>query len=200
MRHSDHGHKVYDWNEIVIFFYYFHDAGFQTSEVYDHIMKGHRMSAPPKCPKYIYDMMLSCWSEHPDDRPSFKDLKPELENLNRYELAWALHWHDIGLEMLCLQSTSRGRQRKTLEWGSSSNLWGGQSSSKAPALLAKMAILQYSMLLWLGHTEKCLFPGVPKRAQRWALVNVLREQHLTKVFHCHQQWNASKINLSKHTV
>ncbi|XP_041952860.1 protein-tyrosine kinase 6b [Alosa sapidissima] len=61
--------------------------GYQTNEVYDHVMKGYRMPQPVKCPKYIYDIMLSCWSVNPDDRPSFKDLKPDLENVNRYELA-----------------------------------------------------------------------------------------------------------------
>ncbi|KAL2104315.1 hypothetical protein ACEWY4_001183 [Coilia grayii] len=60
--------------------------GFNTNEVYDHIIQGYRMPAPSNCPKFIYDIMFSCWSANPDDRPSFRHLTPDLENINRYEL------------------------------------------------------------------------------------------------------------------
>ncbi|XP_028849490.1 protein-tyrosine kinase 6b [Denticeps clupeoides] len=60
--------------------------GFSTSEVYGQVIKGYRMPAPPHCPPYIYDVMMSCWRIKPADRPEFSDLKPDLENINRYEL------------------------------------------------------------------------------------------------------------------
>lgn len=68
------------------FFFFFNEIGFNTNEVYSHVMDGYRMASPPNCPKFIYDLMLSCWSIKPDDRPSFSDLTPALENINRYEL------------------------------------------------------------------------------------------------------------------
>lgn len=42
------------------------------------------MPAPSKCPPFIYEIMQSCWSKQPEDRPDFKRLKSELhECINR---------------------------------------------------------------------------------------------------------------------
>ncbi|XP_030623362.1 protein-tyrosine kinase 6b [Chanos chanos] len=58
---------------------------FSNREVYHQITEnGYRMPAPTKCPQYVYDIMLACWRDNPEDRPDFKDLKPDLENVNRY--------------------------------------------------------------------------------------------------------------------
>lgn len=47
--------------------------------VVDELKRGYRMPAPSKCPDFIYKIMRSCWSEEPEDRPTFKWLKSELQ-------------------------------------------------------------------------------------------------------------------------
>uniref|UniRef100_A0A8K9XCI0 receptor protein-tyrosine kinase n=1 Tax=Oncorhynchus mykiss TaxID=8022 RepID=A0A8K9XCI0_ONCMY len=42
------------------------------SAFYRMIQEGHRMNRPDVAPREIYDMMLSCWSEDPLKRPSFR--------------------------------------------------------------------------------------------------------------------------------
>ncbi|XP_056588200.1 protein-tyrosine kinase 6b [Triplophysa dalaica] len=59
--------------------------GLATNEVFVYITQhNYRLPAPPKCPQFIYDIMLSCWMLKPEDRPDFKDLRNNLENINRY--------------------------------------------------------------------------------------------------------------------
>uniref|UniRef100_A0A667YRR0 Tyrosine-protein kinase n=1 Tax=Myripristis murdjan TaxID=586833 RepID=A0A667YRR0_9TELE len=53
-------------------------------EVYQQVTKGYRMPAPPKCPDFLHEIMLKCWSAEPADRPDFKVLKCKLES--SYEL------------------------------------------------------------------------------------------------------------------
>ncbi len=38
------------------------------------------MPSPPDCPQVIYNIMSSCWRAEPEDRPTFKILRHELEN------------------------------------------------------------------------------------------------------------------------
>ncbi|KAI7794372.1 putative protein-tyrosine kinase 6-like [Triplophysa rosa] len=59
--------------------------GLATNEVFIYItQRNYRLPAPPKCPQFIYDIMLSCWRVKPEDRPDFKDLRHDLENISRY--------------------------------------------------------------------------------------------------------------------
>ncbi|XP_063065529.1 tyrosine-protein kinase SRK3-like [Engraulis encrasicolus] len=60
-------------------------AGFNNGEIYDQIMTGYRMARPGKCPQPIYDIMKKCWSESPEDRPSFKELQSQLKPDNYIE-------------------------------------------------------------------------------------------------------------------
>ncbi|KAM3617397.1 uncharacterized protein V6R79_005551 [Siganus canaliculatus] len=50
-----------------------------NQEVFQQVMKGYRMPAPPKCPDFLYQIMLKCWSAEPEDRPDFKTLKVQLD-------------------------------------------------------------------------------------------------------------------------
>ncbi|KAJ8370708.1 hypothetical protein SKAU_G00107360 [Synaphobranchus kaupii] len=54
---------------------------YSNHEVYNAITTGYRMPAPPKCPEYVYEIMLSCWRDAPEDRVSFNFLKYKLENV-----------------------------------------------------------------------------------------------------------------------
>uniref|UniRef100_A0A4W5JWP6 Serine-threonine/tyrosine-protein kinase catalytic domain-containing protein n=1 Tax=Hucho hucho TaxID=62062 RepID=A0A4W5JWP6_9TELE len=51
------------------------------SAFYRMIQEGHRMNRPEVAPREIYDMMLSCWSEDPLKRPSFRKLVERTELL-----------------------------------------------------------------------------------------------------------------------
>ncbi|XP_072041668.1 fibroblast growth factor receptor 3-like [Amphiura filiformis] len=42
--------------------------------VLDKLLTGYRMEKPTNCPNDVYDVMLKCWSEKPDDRPHFREL------------------------------------------------------------------------------------------------------------------------------
>ncbi|KAM4610211.1 protein-tyrosine kinase 6b [Polymixia lowei] len=59
---------------------------YSNQEVYKQVSMGYRMPAPPKCPDFLYNIMLECWSSDAADRPDFKNLKIQLLNINRYEL------------------------------------------------------------------------------------------------------------------
>lgn len=56
-----------------------------NQEVHEQITKGYRMPAPSKCPKFLYQIMLKCWSAEPADRPDFRSLKTQLDSCS-YEL------------------------------------------------------------------------------------------------------------------
>ncbi|XP_015249058.1 PREDICTED: tyrosine-protein kinase HCK [Cyprinodon variegatus] len=59
--------------------------GFNNQEVYKKVLEGYRMEAPPKCPSFLYNLMLKCWQEKPEDRPDFNAIKITLER-SSYEL------------------------------------------------------------------------------------------------------------------
>ena len=49
--------------------------GLTNAQVVHMIKEGSRIPCPRGCQKKLYDIMLSCWSTTPDDRPSFETLK-----------------------------------------------------------------------------------------------------------------------------
>ena len=52
-------------------------------EILDFLRKGHRLSKPPMCPEYIYDLMLDCWHDNHLYRPRFKQLKNQLQTFDQ---------------------------------------------------------------------------------------------------------------------
>ncbi|XP_073327162.1 protein-tyrosine kinase 6b [Pagrus major] len=56
-----------------------------NQEVFQQVANGYRMPAPSKCPNFLYQIMLKCWSTEPADRPDFKSLKVQLDS-SSYEL------------------------------------------------------------------------------------------------------------------
>lgn len=38
------------------------------------VEKGERLTKPMRCPDAVYRDMISCWSYHPSDRPTFAEL------------------------------------------------------------------------------------------------------------------------------
>lgn len=51
-----------------------------NQEAFEQVSRGYRMPAPPKCPNFLYQIMLRCWSSEPEDRPDFKSLKIQLDS------------------------------------------------------------------------------------------------------------------------
>ncbi|XP_049610993.1 tyrosine-protein kinase HCK [Syngnathus scovelli] len=54
--------------------------GMTNPEVIRSLEKGYRMQRQDSCPKELYDIMLECWKNKPDDRPTFDYLKSVLED------------------------------------------------------------------------------------------------------------------------
>ncbi|XP_076992915.1 tyrosine-protein kinase Tec isoform X2 [Tamandua tetradactyla] len=50
-------------------------------EVVTMVTRGHRLYRPKLASKYIYEMMLRCWQERPEGRPSFEDLLRTIDEL-----------------------------------------------------------------------------------------------------------------------
>ncbi|XP_056404237.1 protein-tyrosine kinase 6 [Hyla sarda] len=59
--------------------------GLHNSELLRYLKKGNRMEAPHNCSDKIYKVMLDCWQENPQKRPTFNDLKISIDNLANYE-------------------------------------------------------------------------------------------------------------------
>lgn len=59
----------------IITFGKFPYPGLSNAQVIHMIKEGSRIPCPRGCGKKLYDIMLSCWSLTPDDRPSFEILK-----------------------------------------------------------------------------------------------------------------------------
>jgi len=50
-----------------------------NQEVLQQVSNGYRMPKPNNCPDRLYEIMLNCWKQNPDDRPTFEALKYKLE-------------------------------------------------------------------------------------------------------------------------
>uniref|UniRef100_A0A8C5D057 receptor protein-tyrosine kinase n=1 Tax=Gadus morhua TaxID=8049 RepID=A0A8C5D057_GADMO len=53
--------------------------GVENSEIYDYLRQGNRLKQPPDCLDSIYSLMFSCWLLSPKDRPSFEEMRWEME-------------------------------------------------------------------------------------------------------------------------
>ncbi|XP_055683912.1 receptor-type tyrosine-protein kinase FLT3 isoform X2 [Lutzomyia longipalpis] len=48
-------------------------------ELLSYLKSGHRLQRPDNCTEDLYQIMLQCWRERPEDRPSFEELVAKLE-------------------------------------------------------------------------------------------------------------------------
>lgn len=53
--------------------------GIHNSQFLKQVLEGYRMSCPNNCPQALYEIMLECWKESPDDRPTFEYLEYKME-------------------------------------------------------------------------------------------------------------------------
>ncbi|XP_021106508.1 tyrosine-protein kinase receptor UFO isoform X3 [Heterocephalus glaber] len=54
--------------------------GVENSEIYDYLRQGNRLKQPVDCLDGLYVLMSQCWELNPRDRPSFTELREDLEN------------------------------------------------------------------------------------------------------------------------
>ncbi|XP_008581517.1 PREDICTED: tyrosine-protein kinase receptor UFO isoform X2 [Galeopterus variegatus] len=54
--------------------------GVENSEIYDYLRQGNRLKQPADCLDGLYALMSRCWELNPRDRPSFAELREDLEN------------------------------------------------------------------------------------------------------------------------
>lgn len=55
-------------------------AAMSNYQVVQQIPRGYRMPCPPNCQKVIYDIMVECWKENEQERPTFETLQWRLED------------------------------------------------------------------------------------------------------------------------
>lgn len=48
--------------------------------------KGYKMDAPDGCPLAVYEVMKNCWQLDAATRPSFLQLREQLEHIKTHEL------------------------------------------------------------------------------------------------------------------
>ncbi|XP_012589186.1 PREDICTED: tyrosine-protein kinase receptor UFO [Condylura cristata] len=53
--------------------------GVENSEIYDYLRQGNRLKQPVDCLDGLYALMFRCWELNPRDRPSFAELREDLE-------------------------------------------------------------------------------------------------------------------------
>uniref|UniRef100_A0A672HCI0 Tyrosine-protein kinase n=1 Tax=Salarias fasciatus TaxID=181472 RepID=A0A672HCI0_SALFA len=54
--------------------------GMTKGEVMSSVQRGYRMPQPDNCPSELYDIMMSCWKDKPEDRPTFDYLQSVLND------------------------------------------------------------------------------------------------------------------------
>ncbi|XP_023348749.1 proto-oncogene tyrosine-protein kinase receptor Ret, partial [Eurytemora carolleeae] len=55
--------------------------GVQPDRLYPLLSAGYRMQRPENCSKNLYSMMLSCWAQIPEKRPTFHQIEKQLEQI-----------------------------------------------------------------------------------------------------------------------
>ncbi|XP_033641683.1 fibroblast growth factor receptor 2-like [Asterias rubens] len=65
------------WEIVTIGSYPF--PGMSSKKLIKELQRGYRMPRPDHCSGDVYDMMLDCWRENPEDRPTFENLRNRLE-------------------------------------------------------------------------------------------------------------------------
>ncbi len=48
-------------------------------ELLAYLKSGQRLERPENCSETLYNLMLECWAERPEDRPSFKEILNKLD-------------------------------------------------------------------------------------------------------------------------
>lgn len=55
--------------------------GISNRDLYSNLKTGYRMNKPDICSDELYELMLDCWKEDPNERPSFDQLLSRMETM-----------------------------------------------------------------------------------------------------------------------
>uniref|UniRef100_A0A182MAT7 Protein kinase domain-containing protein n=1 Tax=Anopheles culicifacies TaxID=139723 RepID=A0A182MAT7_9DIPT len=71
-----------------VFFFLSFEGGYpypsvSNHELFAYLQEGKRLERPENCTTQVYDLMLQCWREDPNERPSFKQISKHLQPHNR---------------------------------------------------------------------------------------------------------------------
>ena len=58
--------------------------GMSNAETSEQVQRGYRMPKPDGCPDPLYEIILSCWKDEPESRPTFEYLQSALQALNAW--------------------------------------------------------------------------------------------------------------------
>jgi serine/threonine protein kinase len=56
-------------------------SGIEPRDLVEQLRRGRRLNQPRDCPDSVFDVMLTCWSTDPRERPAFSELRSTLEKL-----------------------------------------------------------------------------------------------------------------------
>ncbi|XP_064082200.1 tyrosine-protein kinase Lyn-like [Macrobrachium nipponense] len=60
-------------------------SSYTNDEIIFLIRDGHRLGKPSNCPDLIYETMLCCWNDNPQQRPTFEFLLQQMQNFIVYQ-------------------------------------------------------------------------------------------------------------------
>ena len=67
--------------------------GMTNCQVREYLHEGYHMSCPRSCPKRLYDtVMIECWKENPNERPTFKTVKASLKRYQEKNCEIYIEW------------------------------------------------------------------------------------------------------------
>jgi hypothetical protein len=76
------GKREHCFDSLVFFFFFLSPSApwqeYSNKEVPKIVKAGERLPQPEGCPFELFNLMLWCWEEEPDNRPSFRKLLDEL--------------------------------------------------------------------------------------------------------------------------
>ncbi|XP_047126150.1 fibroblast growth factor receptor 4 isoform X3 [Hydra vulgaris] len=55
--------------------------GLPTEDLFEYLTAGKRMCQPVTCPDELYEIMLQCWQERPEERPWFHEIVSQLQRI-----------------------------------------------------------------------------------------------------------------------
>ncbi|KAL3892211.1 hypothetical protein ACJMK2_004442 [Sinanodonta woodiana] len=85
------------------------------------LLTGYRMEKPENCTPEVYQIILSCWHQKPDCRPTFSQLRENIENMMEAKIAGMEHSvgdDDILDDSLSISTFSESERQRTVSYNS----------------------------------------------------------------------------------
>ncbi|NXG70179.1 ROS1 kinase, partial [Baryphthengus martii] len=68
--------------------------GFSNTEVLHHVKAGGRLESPNSCPDDLYNLMMRCWAQEPQNRPTFSYIQEKLQEIRQSPLSFIHYFED----------------------------------------------------------------------------------------------------------